>query len=78
MALLAQLRLHGLDRLRDHPRERDGLALELDTSLGDTPDIEQIVDQASQVRGLAFDHVGRQSERGCPARAFATTARRRC
>ena len=43
--LLPQQRLHGLERLSDDGSKLQGLALQIDPTLGDARNIQQIVDQ---------------------------------
>src|SRR6185312_3582876 len=60
---LAQLRLDGFDGLRDDSREINGFAPQLNPSLCDAADIEQIIDQARELCGLALYHADCKS---CP------------
>src|SRR5690348_86005 len=49
-------RLHHLDRRLDTTSDGDLLRAQLDASLGDTRDIQQIVDQSCQLTGLPPHH----------------------
>lgn len=57
MTFFAQPRLYGSDALRHHAREIDRAALQRNAPLRDARDIEQVVDETGQLRGLTLDHV---------------------
>jgi hypothetical protein len=46
VTLLAQQRLHCLEGLGDDGFKLKGLALKIDTTLGDARDIQQVIDQS--------------------------------
>ena len=56
VAALLEQRARDLDRLGDHVREVEVLAVELDPAAGDPRDIEQVVDEPDDVTDLARDH----------------------
>ena len=61
MLLLSDRWLHGFDGMGEDRGETDQLLAEPDLSPGDPRDLEQIVDQANEVRDLPVDHLA------CPA-----------
>src|SRR5207249_414053 len=54
--------LHDLDGARDQRRKLDRLARQVDLAARDARHIEQVVDQARQVRELPLDHVARPAQ----------------
>ena len=55
MSLAADQRLRGLDRELQTSADIDHFALQLDAALGDPGHVQQVVEQASKMRGLSLD-----------------------
>src|SRR5690606_8086000 len=64
MPHLLQQRLAGVERAVEHRRQQHGLAAQLDLAGGDAADVEQVVDQAHELRQLPLHHRARAVDGG--------------